>query len=284
MAAIREWQYSLRQMCNIQSKMQERFSLKEKIALVTGARRGIGKSIALAFAEAGAHVVVCDNVIEDGELKSVEKEIIKKHGKSFSLKADITIKRDVKRLFQHIMRRYDRIDIVVNNAGISARGSLLELTEKDWDRVLDVNLKGYYLCCQEAAKVMISQRSGNMINLSSVVAFKALFSEMADILQITPEGLVYPVSKAGVTMLTRRVAWELARFNIRVNAIAPGQILTEMNSAYGHPEEEKRRSTKIPLGRMGRPEDIADVAVFLASDASSYMTGQTLVVDGGLLI
>lgn len=259
------------------------FSLTNKVAIVTGGRRGIGKEIALVLAEAGANVAVCDYIDDDGQLMATVQALERLGRCSFAIKTDISHKPDVDNLVQSVLDKFGKIDILVNNAGIGAWGSLLNLSETEWDKVINTNLKGYYLCCQAVAKPMIEQKGGSIINIASVVGLNAYFGTRADILNVTPEACVYAISKAGVIMLTKRVAWELASFNIRVNAIAPGQILTELNSAWGNPEEERRRSKSIPLGRMGSVRDVANAAVFLASGASSYITAHVLVVDGGRL-
>jgi len=260
--------------------------LADKVAIITGGRRGIGKAIALAFAKSGADVAVCDYVVEDGELDAVAKEIERFGRHSLTIKADISQKADVDNMVQLVMDKFGRIDILVNNAGVkAARGSLIELQENDWDRVINTNLKGYFLCCQAVGKKMVEQKKGNIINLASVVGISIMSAakKRANILDSSPEACVYSISKAGVIMLTKRLAWELASLNIRVNAIAPGQVMTEMNAAWGNPELEIERSATVPMGRLAKPDDIASTAVFLASDASSYITAHIILVDGGLL-
>jgi len=258
-------------------------SLEGKAAIVTGARRGIGKAIALGFAEAGADVAICDCQVDDGELHAVAREI-RNHGRrSMALQADISLKPDVDNLVKRTKSAFGKIDILVNNAGVSTGGSLLDLSEEEWDRVMNINLKGFFLCCQAAAKEMALQRKGSIINIASVIGMKAFVNEKADILNTPPEACVYPITKAGTIMLTRRLAWELAGLNIRVNAIAPGQVLTEFNRAWGDLEEQKRRSAFVPMNRMAVPDDIAGATLFLASETSNYITGHTIVVDGGLL-
>ena len=261
------------------------FSLVDRVAIVTGGRRGIGKAIALAFAGAGADVAVCDYVVEDGELDAVAGEIEGLGRRSLAVKADISRKTDVDNMVQQVTDKFGRIDILVNNAGVSAKGSLIELREEDWDRVMNTNLKGYFLCCQAVGRRMVEQKKGNIINIASVVGISIMSAakRRASILDKSPEACVYSISKAGVIMLTKRLAWELASLNIRVNAIAPGQVMTEMNAAWGNPELEIERSATVPIGRLAKPDDIANTAVFLASDASSYITAHIILVDGGLL-
>ncbi len=247
------------------------FSLEGKVAIVTGGRRGIGRAIALAFAEAGADVAVCDYVVEGGELKAVAEEIQRLRRRSLAVQTDITRKADVDNLVGSAIGEFGTIDILVNNAGILIEAPLLELREEDWDKTIDTHLKGYYFCCQAVGRRMIEQKRGNIINIASTLATKA-----------APGMGVYCVAKAGVVMLTRVLALELTSYNIRANAIAPGAIKTEMiRHRWSDPERLKQVETRIPLGRIAESADIIGTALFLASDASSYITGHTIVVDGG---
>jgi NAD(P)-dependent dehydrogenase (short-subunit alcohol dehydrogenase family) len=246
--------------------------LPGKVAIVTGGRRGIGKSIALALAEAGADIVVCDRVIEDGELKAVAEEVQQLGRRSLAVQADITQKADVARLAQRVMDEFGVIDILVNNAAMNVRAPLLELREDGWDRVIDTDLKGYYLCCQAVGKRMVDQKRGNIINIASTAAIKA-----------APEMGAYCIAKAGVVMITKVLALELAKYSIRVNAIAPYMVKTKFSEPlWSDPETLKQLESEIPLGRLAEPKDIIGSALFLASDASSYVTGHTIIVDGGL--
>ena len=246
--------------------------LQGKVAIVTGSRRGIGKSIALALAEAGADIAVCDRVIEDGELKAVAEEIQQLGRRSLAVQADITQKAEVARLAQRVMDEFGVIDILVNNAAMNVMAPLLELREDGWDRVIDTDLKGYYLCCQAVGKRMVDQKRGNIINIASTAAIKA-----------APQMGAYCIAKAGVVMLTRVLALELAKYNIRVNAIAPYMVKTKFSQPlWSDPETLKQLESEIPLGRLAEPGDIVGSALFLASDASSYITGHTIIVDGGL--
>ncbi len=248
-------------------------SLEGQVAVVTGGRRGIGRVIALTFAEAGADVAVCDMVVEGGEMEAVVEEIRKLGRRSLAVPVDITNKADVDNMVQRVMDEFGVIDILVNNVGIIVRASLLEHSEEDWDRVLDTDLKGYFLCCRAVGTKMVERKKGNIINIASVAAITAETGKAG-----------YCVSKAGVVMLTRVLARELASHNIRVNAIAPGSVRTEMSKRlWSDPETYKQITAEIPMGRVAEPSDIASVALFLASDASSYVTGHTIVVDGGLL-
>ena len=250
--------------------------LGDKVAIVTGSRRGIGRAIAVAFAEAGADVVVCDWVIEGGELEAVAEEIQKLGRRSLAIQTDVSKKADVDSLVQSTVDKFGAIDILVNNAAIGDGGNLLEIDEETWNRVIDVNLKGCFLCCQAVSKGMMERKTGNIINISSV------------------EGLVrnpyprrsnaYGVAKAGLIMLTKGLAWDLSPHNVRINAIAPGGVQTELTRPlWDNPEVQGMLEPLLPVQRIAQPSEIASVAVFLASDAASYITGQTIVVDGGLV-
>jgi NAD(P)-dependent dehydrogenase (short-subunit alcohol dehydrogenase family) len=255
-------------------------SLENKVALVTGSRRGIGKAIALTFAEAGADVAVSDCVIDDGELKAVAEQITKLGQRALVIKADISQKRDVENMARSMMDKFGGVDILVNNAGIVLPVPVLEVTEvlevpnDNWNRMIDVNLKGCYLCSQAIGKIMVKQKQGNIVNIASVSGL-----HVANTLNV-----VYNITKAGVIMLTRTLAKELAAYNIRANAIAPGGVRTDLlKPVWTNPEYLKRVEASIPMKRIAEPVEIANVALFLASDTSSYITGQVIPVDGGLL-
>jgi NAD(P)-dependent dehydrogenase (short-subunit alcohol dehydrogenase family) len=246
-------------------------SLEGKVALVTGGRRGIGRAIALALAEAGADVALGDRVIDDGQLEKVAGEIKKLGRRSLALQADITKKADVDKLVQKAVAEFGAIDILVNNAAMNIRAPLLELGEDGWDKVIDTDLKGYYLCSQAVGKVMVSQKRGNIISIASTAAMGA-----------SPEMGAYCIAKAGVVMLTRVLALELAQYNIRVNAVAPSMVKTKFSQPlWDDAETLKQIESEIPLGRLAEPEDIVGSVLFLASDESAYVTGHTIVVDGG---
>ena len=248
------------------------FSLPGKVVIITGGRRGIGKAIALAMAEAGADIAICDRVIEDGELNAVAEEVKRLGRRSLAVQADITHKADVDALVQRVMDEFGAVDILVNNAAMNIRALLLELSEDGWDRVLNTDLKGYYLCSQAVGKRMVDQKRGNIINIASIAAIKA-----------APEMGAYCIAKAGVVMLTRVLAVELAKYNIRVNAIAPYMVKTKFSQPlWSDPETLKELESEIPLGRLAETSDIIGAVLFLASDASSYITGHTIIVDGGL--
>lgn len=269
------------------------FSLKGRVALVTGAKRGIGRAIALTMAEAGADVAVCDVTLEDGELQDVAKEIKKMGRRSLAIKADVSQKPEVDDMVQKVIKEFGAIDILVNNAGISGVSLALESPEKQWQGVLGVNLTGCYLCSYEVGKIMMERKKGNIVNIASVEAFtsgaarRLLPPEMiSELFTAAPAitGRPYNISKAGIVMLTRVFAKQLAEYGIRVNAIAPGAIKTEMlRMLWTNPDLLKEVESRIPLGRIADPKEMANVALFLASDASSYVTGHTLVADGGML-
>jgi len=246
--------------------------LKGKSAIVTGGRRGIGRAIALALAGAGADVIVADIVADDGGLEGVASEIRKMRRQCLAVKVDISSRSDVERMARRSIEVFGRIDILVNCAGVWIPGeTLLECPEEHWDRVIDINLKGTYFCCQAVGKLMAAQAGGNIINLSSQVGLNPGTGAGA-----------YSISKAGIIMLTRQMALELAGKNIRVNALAPGIVKTDFNiDLWKNPEAERQISRGVPLGRLAEPEDVARAALFLASDDSAYITGATIPVDGG---
>jgi NAD(P)-dependent dehydrogenase (short-subunit alcohol dehydrogenase family) len=249
------------------------FSLKGKVALVTGGRTGIGKAIALTFAEAGADVATCSRSDKHGELTAVGDEIRKLGRRALTVQADVSRKGDVENMVKKTAAELGDIDILVNNAGILVLKELLDTEEEVWDQLFSINLKGCHLCCQAVGRLMVNQKKGSIINIASIDGFIAN----------TPES-AYGVTKGGVITYTKYLAKELARYNIRVNAIAPGEIKTEMGRfIWDNPERLKETEANIPLGRIGLPEDIANVALFLASDASSYVTGHTIVADGGTI-
>lgn len=239
-----------------------------KIALVTGASRGIGRSISLALAAQGAKIVAVDI-----DLKSTEEfvaELIKSGTEAVAVQGNVTVGADVDNMFKVAKETFDRVDILVNNAGITRDGLLLRMKDEDWDAVLDVNLKGAFLCSRAAAKFMSKQRSGRIINIASIVG------QMGNAGQAN-----YCASKAGLMGLTRSNARELAKRNITVNAVAPGFIATDMTDAL--PEQVRQDlAAQIPLERLGSADDIANAVLFLASEHSNYITGQVIGVNGGM--
>jgi len=246
-------------------------SLAGKAAIVTGGRRGIGRAIALALAEVGADVALGDRVVDDGKLDAVAEEVKKRGRRALAVQADITQKADVDNLVQKTLADFGAVDILVNNAAMNIRAPLLELQEEGWDRVIDTDLKGCYLCSQAAGRVMVKQKGGNIINIASTAA-----------MDTAPEMGAYCIAKAGVVMLTRILAIELAQYNIRVNAVAPSLVKTRFSQPlWSNAKTLKEIEAGIPLGRLAEPGDIVGSVLFLASDASAYITGHTIVVDGG---
>lgn len=242
--------------------------LPDKVAIVTGASRGIGRSIALALAAQGVKVVASARNAE--ALANLVDEIKGQGGDALAVAGDVAVEADANALVEEAVAAYGQLDILVNNAGITRDGLLLRMKNEDWDAVLDTNLKGAFLCIRAAAKVMSKQRSGRIINISSVVG------EMGNAGQAN-----YCASKAGLLGLTKSVARELARRNVTVNAITPGFIITDMTDNMTDKAREAM-TEQIPLGRLGEADDIANAVVFLASDQSAYITGQVLGVNGGM--
>jgi NAD(P)-dependent dehydrogenase (short-subunit alcohol dehydrogenase family) len=248
--------------------------LKDKVAIITGARRGMGKSHALIFAKAGAKVVVAD--ISKDECEEVVKEIEKAGGEAIAVKCDVTNKKEVDAMIEAAIDKWGKLDILVNNAGIVGFKPFVEMTEAEWDKVIEINLKGYFLCAQAAVKEMIKQNSGAIVNIASV--------EMGQVGGGMPGLAHYCASKGGVVAFSQTLAVELAQYNIRVNAVAPGAIETPMaESVKDNPKALEASLAKIPMRRMGKPEEVSNLVLFLSSDLSSYMTGSTVVIDGGWL-
>lgn len=249
-------------------------SLEGKIALVTGSRRGLGRAMALALAEAGAEVAVCDRLEEDGDLTTVAEGIKGLGRRSLAVRVDLTRKAEVEDLIEAVEKGLGPLDILVNNAGGRAGLSPLlhETSEEDWQSVMDNNLKAAFLCSQAAVKGMIERQRGNILNMASAAGLKAF----------TKRGS-YNIAKAGIIMLTRNLAWDLGKYNIRVNALAPTQALTERVRSRMDPETRKKAERSYPLRRLAAVEEVLGPALFLVSDASSYITGHTLAMDGGLL-
>ena len=248
--------------------------LKGQVAIITGARRGMGKSHALALAKAGAKEVVADISLED--CQAVVKEIEKSKGEAIAVKCDVTKKAEVDQMVEAAVKEWGKVDILVNNAGIWQFKPFLELTEEEWDRTLDINLKGYFLCAQAVAKKMAKQKSGVIINVASIAMGQVGcgFATLAH----------YTASKGGIIGMTETMAIELAPYNIRVNAISPGAIDTPMIDPIKQDSKAMEGIlAQVPLHRVGKSEEVSNLVLFLASDASSYMTGSTVVIDGGWL-
>lgn len=249
---------------------QPSLSLAGKTAIVTGASHGIGRAIALTLAGAGADVAICSRGFED--LEVVAKEIRGMKRRALAVSADTSRKADVDNLVKQAVAAFGGIDILVNNAGIVPIAPILEMTEETWDQVMDVDVKGYFLCAQAVARKMIEQkRKGAIVQVASHFGFRA-----------GPPMGGYSVAKAGVVMLTKVLARELGPYGIRANGIAPGFTKTEGTSArIKDPNFIKEREAAVPLRRVAEPEDMVGAVLFLASDASSYITGDTIIVDGG---
>jgi len=245
--------------------------LKGKTAIVTGASQGIGKGIALELADAGANVVINYNNNKEAATK-VREEINNLKRNAIIVKADVSKQDEVKHLVEEAINKYHKIDILVNNAGIFIGGPIENLKEQDWERVIDVNLKGVFLCCQAVGKNMISNKSGgSIINIASISGSMPEINLGA-----------YTPSKAGVIGLTRLLAIEWAKYNIRVNSISPGPIMTALQrKAYNTVDLLNARNNAIPMQRHGKPEEIGKLAVFLAYDDSSFITGEDIKADGG---
>ena len=242
-----------------------------KCAVVTGASRGIGRAIALQLASEGAKVVVNYSGSEQKALEVVE-EIKNNGGEAIAVQANVAESDSVQNLMKTAIDTYGSIDILVNNAGITRDNLLMRMKENEWDDVIDTNLKGVFLCTKAVTRQMMKQRAGRIINISSIVGVAGNAGQAN-----------YVAAKAGVIGLTKTTAQELASRNILVNAIAPGFITTEMTEAL--PEEIKETMLKqIPLAKLGQPEDIAKAVVFFASDNANYITGQTLQIDGGMVM
>jgi 3-oxoacyl-[acyl-carrier protein] reductase len=245
--------------------------LKGKTAVITGASRGIGKAIAIRFGKAGANLVL--NYRSNDEAMDALLEVLEKEGiKAVKAKGDVSNSDDAKELMKIAKDTFGSLDILVNNAGITKDKLIIQMKEEDFDSVIRVNLKGSYNCIKHAAKIMMKQRSGKIVNMASVVGVTGNAGQIN-----------YSASKAGVIGMTKSAARELAARNITVNAVAPGFIETDMTKDLVEKAGEGMLSG-IPLGRLGSPEDIAEAVAFLASDAANYVTGQVLNVDGGMVM
>lgn len=244
---------------------------EDKVALVTGASRGIGRAIAVGFAREGATVIINyqGNAAEAELTLSLVKEA---GGSGIVFKADVTSSNQVEGMIKCILEQYGRLDILVNNAGITRDGLIVRMSENEWSEVLDTNLTGVFNCIKAAAKPMMKQRAGRIINISSVVGITGNAGQAN-----------YAAAKAGIIGLTKSLAKELASRGIIVNAIAPGYMQTEMTAKLPDKVREDL-SRRIPLGRLGNPEDVAKLALFLAGPDSEYITGQVIAVDGGMVI
>lgn len=243
--------------------------VENKVVLITGASRGIGRELALTFAENNAKVVVNYAGSED-KAQAVVNEIKKNGGDAIKIKANVSDETDVKAMIKETVKTFGRLDVLINNAGITRDNLLMRMSEKDFDDVININLKGVFLCTKAVTRQMMKQKSGRIINISSVVGISG-----------NPGQANYVSAKAGVIGLTKSNAKELASRNILVNAVAPGFIATDMTEELTD-EQKEHIYGFIPLKKLGNPRDVANAALFLASDRANYITGQTLQVDGGM--
>lgn len=242
--------------------------LKGKVAIVTGGAQGIGKSIATQLALAGANVVIAD-VMEE-VAKSTAQEISQKGSEAISIRVDVSSLSSVEEMVKKTLDKFGRIDILINNAGITRDALVMRMKEEDWDLVLDINLKGAFNCIKTVSPIMMKQRSGKIVNIASIVGIIGNAGQAN-----------YSASKGGLIALTKTCARELASRRINVNAVAPGFIQTSMTERLSAQVKEKL-SSQIPLGELGKPEDVASAVLFLVSEKASYITGEVIKVDGGM--
>lgn len=250
----------------------ELFSLRDKVALVTGAGKGLGKSMALALSESGAHVIVVSRTLSD--IEATAREIQENGAKSLPIAVDVTKEEDVVTMVETILREFKTIDILVNNVGTFIGGHFLEFSVDNWHKMLEINLTSTYLCSKVVGKHMVERQKGKIINISSALGVFGARDSGA-----------YCASKGGVVQLTKALALEWAKYNINVNSIAPYSLETEKTRTMLEDEKVKKALiSKIPLGRIGQPSDVSGTVVFLASKASDYITGQVIFVDGGFSV
>ncbi|KKM09113.1 hypothetical protein SY88_20430 [Clostridiales bacterium PH28_bin88] len=246
-------------------------NLEGKTAIITGAGRGIGKSLALGLGAAGANVVAVSRTQE--QVDEVASELRSMGHQALALSVDVTVMDSLQVMVEKTLEAFGKIDILVNNAGVTVKKPAEDVTENDWDTVINTNLKGMFFCAQAVGRQMIKQRSGSIINLSSIGSKVAISNSVA-----------YCASKGGLAQVTRVLAVEWAKYNIRVNAVGPAYIETPLLKwIKDQPEAYGRITGRTPMGRMGHPDEIIGAVLYLASDASSYVTGETIFVDGGLL-
>lgn len=244
--------------------------LKGKVGLITGGARGIGKEIALLFAMEGADIAICD--INGESIQAAVREIESFGVKAMGFKVDVTNYSEIEEMTGKVLDKFSKIDILINNAGITRDNLLLRMKEEDWDAVLNVNLKGTFNCTKAVSRIMIKQRSGRIINIASIIGIMGNAGQAN-----------YAASKGGIISFTKSAAKELASRNINVNAIAPGFIKTDMTAKLSEGLQDAMLKL-IPLGRLGDPSDVAKLALFLAGDNSSYITGEVIKVDGGMVM
>jgi len=248
--------------------------LRGKVVLITGGTSGIGLGLSLGFADLGCHVVPTSEPGTEARIRGTVRELEKRGVQSLEIATDVTDARQVAALTRRVVERFGRLDVLVNCAGITSRKPSVAVTEEEWNKVLAVNLTGTFLMCQKAGEIMLKQGSGSIINIASMTSFVAY-----------PEVAAYCASKGGVRMLTKALAIEWAKHGVRVNDIAPGDIMTELTRSVVEkdPERLRRIQSRIPMERLGEVDELVGAAIYFASDASRYVTGQTLVVDGGHL-
>ncbi len=246
------------------------FDLSGRVAIITGGNRGIGFAVAEGLAGAGVISLIANRNANQGE--DAAAKVRSKGWKAKAISADVTQRKSVENLVSQALKEFGRIDILVNSAAIIVRKPIVEVNDEEWDSLLATNLTGTFLCCQVVGRYMIERRQGKIINISSNI-----------IQPLQPGRGVYAITKAGLTQLTRVLAFEWAQYNVHVNAIAPGPTITDLNWKFfeEHPEDLKARIQSMPIGRMGQPQDHVGAALLLASPASDFITGQTLFVDGG---
>lgn len=244
--------------------------LKDRVSIITGGARGIGKEIALTFAREGSAICICD--INEPAIDETTRELASIGRQAIGLKVDVTNSSEVADMVQKVLDKFAKIDILINNAGITRDNLLLRMKEEEWDAVLGVNLKGTFNCTKAVSKVMIKQRYGKIVNIASIIGLMG-----------NPGQANYAASKGGIISFTKSIAKELASRNINVNAIAPGFIQTEMTAKL--PQDLRESMLKmIPLNRFGEPSDVANLALFLVSENSQYITGHVIQIDGGMVM
>lgn len=258
---------------DISTDPAQQFRLDGKVALVTGASRGLGRGFAEALAAAGATVALAARNTD--ALEEVRAGIEAARGKAFTVKLDVTVMAEAEAAIATCLEQGGGLDILVNNSGIAVTRRLLDVSEEDWSSVLDTNLTGAWFVAQAAARAMVARfketgETGSIVNISSLLGIRT-----------NPGVIAYNAAKAGLDMMTRQMASELARNGVRVNSLAPGYILTDLNRAYFESEPGQALTARVPMRRLGLPDDLTGPLLFLCSDASQYVTGQVLVVDGG---
>lgn len=247
--------------------MEKMFEITNKVAIITGANRGLGKAIAIGLANVGVNIVATDIL----DISDTVKEIIKLGRDVIGIKVDVSKKKDVEKMVQQTIEKFGKIDILVNNAGILRTGNAENMKQEDWDTVIQVNLTGQFLCAQAVGKKMIQQKSGKIINIASIAG-------LGGYAQSAP----YSASKAGIILMTKVLAVEWGQHNIQVNVICPGVFATDMTDDFLKDKQFMDMiKAKIPLGRYATPDELVGTVIYLASSASDYMTGHALVIDGG---